>query len=137
MRQQLRYLGQLVPLIEAAAARMDDFLRFRLDRTINLRHRMITFCEVMHWHVQEQRFSGVLPAAPIGAVCPALPLRILMFPLFVKHAYNPPDEQICARRLECQYWQLLWGEVIFRARFSYGLSAKDNQTNSRPLSCED
>ena len=102
---------------ETAAARTDDFFRSRLDQMIDLRHPLVRLCEVMPWTVLERELSGVLPPAPAGAGRPALPLRMVIGLLYLKHAYNLSDEQVCARWLENPYWQFFCGEAIFQTRF--------------------
>ncbi len=49
-----------------------------------------------------------------GAGRSGLPVRLMAGLLYLKHAYNLSDEQVCDRWLENLYWQYSCGEVFFR-----------------------
>ena len=78
---------------ETAAARTDDFFRCRLDQMIEMRHPLSRLAEVMPWQALESELSGVLPPTPAGAGRPALPLRMIIGLLYLKHAYNLSDDR--------------------------------------------
>ncbi len=84
---------------------------------IEMRHPLIQLAALMPWETLERELSSVLPPAPAGAGRPALPLRMIIGLLYLKHAYNHSDEQVCARWLENPYWQFFCGEVFFQTRF--------------------
>ncbi|AEQ96607.1 transposase, degenerated [Xanthomonas oryzae pv. oryzicola BLS256] len=47
---------------------------------------------------------------------PALPVRLMIGLLYLKHAYDLSDEAVCARWLENPYWQFFNGELMFQTR---------------------
>lgn len=103
--------------VDGPEARSEDLFRSRLDQMIEMRHPLIQLAAVMPWETLERELSSVLPPAPAGAGRPALPFRMIIGLLYLKHAYNHSDEQVCARWLENPYWQLFCGEVFFQTRF--------------------
>lgn len=45
----------------------------------------------------EQALSAGLPADPVRGDRPALPIRLMAGLLYLKHAYDLPDEAVCER----------------------------------------
>ena len=99
---------------EGPEGRSDDLFRARLDQMIGNEHPLVKLAEKMPWEAIAERLSGVLPPEPAGAGRPALPMRLVVGLLYLKHAYNLSDEQVCARWLENPYWQHFCGEVYFQ-----------------------
>lgn len=94
--------------------RSDDLFRSRLDQMIGSDHPLVKLAEKMPWDAIAERLSGVLPPEPVGAGHPALPMRLVVGLLYLKHAYNLSDEEVCARWLENPYWQHFCGEVYLQ-----------------------
>ena len=101
---------------EGPDAQAEDLFRARLDNLIDLRHPLVKLADRMPWDAIAERLGRVLPPEPVAAGRPALPLRLVVGLLYLKHAYNLSDEQVCARWLENPYMQYFCGEVFFQTR---------------------
>jgi transposase, IS5 family len=116
-----------------------DFFRSRLDAMIDLRHPLAVLATRMPWvsieatlapiferRAREGRVGegidlfGATPVlASAGASAagrPRLPLRLMVGPLYLKHAYNESDESACERWAQDVYFQFFCGEEYFQPR---------------------
>ena len=101
---------------DSAAAHVDDLFRSRLENQIDLRHPLAQLAGRMPWPELEGALSPTLPADPVGGGRPALPVRLMAGLLYLKHAYDLSDEEVCVRWLENPYWQFFTGEVVFQTQ---------------------
>ena len=101
---------------EKGEARADELFRSRLDSQIDLRHPLAQLAGRMPWAELEDALSATLPPAPVGGGRPALPVRLMAGLLYLKHAHDLSDEDVCWRWLENPYWQFFTGEVFFQTR---------------------
>lgn len=101
---------------ETVEQRADELFRSRLDSQIDLRHPLAQLAGRMPWADLEDALSATLPPAPVGGGRPALPVRLMAGLLYLKHANDLSDEDVCWRWLENPYWQFFTGEVFFQTR---------------------
>ncbi|OOW91485.1 transposase [Xanthomonas campestris pv. vitistrifoliae] len=94
----------------------DELFRSRLENQIDLRHPLVQLSQRLPWDALEHALSPQFPATPTGGGRPALPVRLMIGLLYLKHAYDLSDEALCARWLENPYWQFFTGEVVFQTR---------------------
>lgn len=95
-------------------AHADELFRTRLENQIDLRHPLARLAGRMPWTALEDALSVTLPPAPVRGGRPALPVRLMAGLLYLKHAYDLSDEEVCVRWLENPYWQFFTGEVFFQ-----------------------
>jgi transposase, IS5 family len=100
--------------VDSMEAVSQDLFRARLDQIIDRRHPLAVLAARMPWAAIESELSEVLPPAPTGAGRAALPLRLMVGLLYLKHAFDASDEEVCTRWLENPYWQVFTGEVYFQ-----------------------
>lgn len=101
---------------DSAAAHADDLFRSRLENQIDLRHPLAQLAQRMPWDGLDDALAPTLPPDPAGGGRPALPVRLMAGLLYLKHAYDLSDEEVCVRWLENPYWQYFTGEVVFQTR---------------------
>jgi IS5 family transposase len=101
---------------EGAEAMSQELFRARLDALIDLSHPLAKLTRSMTWAEIEGAVSTMLPPAPADAGRPALPIRLMAWLLYLKHAYNLSDEATCERLLENCYWKCFTGDVYFQTR---------------------
>lgn len=101
---------------DSAAAHADDLFRSRLENQIDLRHPLAKLARRMPWSDLEDALAPTLPPDPEGGGRPALPVRLMAGLLYLKHAYDLSDEEVCVRWLENPYWQFFTGEVVFQTK---------------------
>ncbi len=101
---------------ETGEQRADELFRSRLDSQIDLRHPLAQLAGRMPWAALEDALWATLPPAPAGGGRPALPVRLMAGLLYLKHANDLSDEDVCWRWLENPYWQFFTGEVFFQTR---------------------
>jgi transposase, IS5 family len=105
----------------------DDFFRARLDSMIDMRHPLAVLATRMPWTEIEASLAPVLahkdrsgrvvrdadlfgPTAQLAgaglsnAGRPRLPLRLMVALLYLKHAFNLSDEELCERWSENVVW---------------------------------
>lgn len=99
---------------DTVAAHADDLFRSRLANQIDLRHPLAQLAGRMPWAALEDALAPTLPPDPAGGGRPALPVRLMAGLLYLKHAYDLSDEEVCVRWLENPYWQFFTGEVVFQ-----------------------
>jgi len=120
-------------------ASTDDFFRSRLDHMIDLRHPLAVLANRMPWQEIEaslaHRFARqakvgkkiedidlfgatvLLSGAGVSnAGRPRLPLRLMASLLYLKHAFNESDEDVCQRWGETPTGQYFSGLAYFEHR---------------------
>jgi len=119
-----------------------DFFRARLDAMIDLRHPLAVLATRLPWRELEAKLApiwerkareGVLCGAPEGdlwsngggvvagagvsaAGRPRLPLRLMCALIYLKHAFNLSDEELCERWSENVVWQYFSGMDYYEPR---------------------
>jgi IS5 family transposase len=101
---------------DSAAAHADELFRSRLENQIDLRHPLAKLAWRMPWADLEDALAPTLPPDPRRGGRPALPVRLMAGLLYLKHACDLSDEEVCVRWLENPYWQFFTGEVVFQTR---------------------
>ena len=101
---------------QTPTAHADDLFRSRLESQIDLRHPLAQLAARMPWAELASALASTLPPAPAAGGRPALPVRLMAGLLYLKHAYNLSDDDVCVRWLENPYWQFFTGEVFFQTR---------------------
>jgi IS5 family transposase len=117
----------------------DDFFRARLDSMIDMRHPLVVLATRMPWAEIEASLAPVLshkdrsghvvqdadlfgPTAQLAgagmsnAGRPRLPLRLMVALLYLKHAFNLSDEELCDRWSENVVWQFFSGMAYYEPR---------------------
>ena len=117
----------------------DDFFRARLDSMIDMRHPLVVLATRMPWADIEAALAPVLahkdrsgrmvqdadlfgPTAQLAgaglsnAGRPRLPLRLMVALLYLKHAFNLSDEELCDRWSENVVWQFFSGMAYYEHR---------------------
>ena len=117
----------------------DDFFRARLDSMIDMRHPLAVLATRMPWAEIEASLAPVLahkdrsgrliqdadlfgPTSQIAgaglsnAGRPRLPLRLMVALLYLKHAFNLSDEELCERWSENVVWQFFSGMAYYEPR---------------------
>ena len=114
-----------------------DFFRNRLATMLDGRHPLVVLADRMPWEALEEALHQKRQATPIqeqvsedllgtrvqrrgGHVSragrPALPIRLMVGLLYLKHAYDESDEGVCARYAESPAWQYFCGQEYFEHR---------------------
>ena len=88
-----------------------DLFRSRLSNLIDLNHPLCTLAEKFRWKRFEVEF-GKLFSPKKGRT--AVPTRIIVGLLYLKHTYNQSDEDVVARFVENPYWQHFCGFDYFQ-----------------------
>ena len=117
----------------------DDFFRARLDSMIDMRHPLAVLATRMPWADIEAALLPVLAhkdragrlvedadlfgatsqlagAGQSNAGRPRLPLRLMVALLYLKHAFNLSDEELCQRWSENVVWQFFSGMAYYEPR---------------------
>ena len=117
----------------------DDFFRARLDSMIDMRHPLAVLATRMPWAEIEASLAPVLAhkdrtgrvvqdadlfgpttqlagAGLSNAGRPRLPLRLMVALLYLKHAFNLSDEELCERWSENVVWQFFSGMAYYEPR---------------------
>lgn len=117
----------------------DDFFRARLDSMIDMRHPLAVLATRMPWATIEASLAPLLahkdrggrvvqdadlfgPTAQLAgaglsnAGRPRLPLRLMVALLYLKHAFNLSDEELCERWSENVVWQFFSGLAYYEPR---------------------
>ena len=110
----------------------DDFFRARLDSMIDMRHPLAVLATRMPWAEIEAALAPLLAhkdrsgrmvqdadlfgataqlagAGQSNAGRPRLPVRLMVALLYLKHAFNLSDEELCERWSENVVWQFFSG----------------------------
>jgi transposase, IS5 family len=117
----------------------DDFFRARLDSMIDMRHPLAVLATRMPWAEIEASLAPLLahkdrsgrmvqdadlfgPTAQLAgaglsnAGRPRLPMRLMVALLYLKHAFNLSDEELCERWSENVVWQFFSGMAYYEPR---------------------
>jgi transposase, IS5 family len=117
----------------------DDFFRARLDSMIDMRHPLAVLATRMPWTAIEASlapllahkdrsgrvvhdadlFGATAPLAGAGlsnAGRPRLAVRLMVALLYLKHAFNLSDEELCERWSENVVWQFFSGMAYYEPR---------------------
>ena len=117
----------------------DDFFRARLDSMIDMRHPLVVLATRMPWTDIEASLAPLLahkdrsgrlvqdadlfgPTAQLAgaglsnAGRPRLPIRLMVALLYLKHAFNLSDEELCERWSENVVWQFFSGLAYYEPR---------------------
>ncbi len=117
----------------------DDFFRARLDSMIDMRHPLAVLATRMPWAAIEASLAPLLahkdrsgrlvqdadlfgPTAQLAgaglsnAGRPRLPIRLMVALLYLKHAFNLSDEELCQRWSENVVWQFFSGMAYYEPR---------------------
>lgn len=117
----------------------DDFFRARLDSMIDMRHPLAVLATRMPWAQIEASLAPLLlhkdrdgrlvqdadlfgPTAHLAgaglsnAGRPRLALRLMVALLYLKHAFNLSDEELCERWSENVVWQFFSGMAYYEPR---------------------
>jgi IS5 family transposase len=117
----------------------DDFFRARLDSMIDMRHPLAVLSTRMPWVEIEAALAPLLAhkdrsgrliqdadlfgasaqlagAGLSNAGRPRLPLRLMVALLYLKHAFNLSDEELCQRWSENVVWQFFSGLAYYEPR---------------------
>lgn len=92
-------------------ARPLDLFQAQFDQILNLDHPLVVLAGRIDW----SRFDTSLEqcfSVEVGA--PALPTRLMVGLLYLKHAFNESDESLLERWLENPYWQFFCGFHTFQ-----------------------
>jgi len=88
-----------------------DLFRLELVNLIDTRHELVRLAELIDWSVFEREFGGQF-VSTTGR--PALPSRLVVGLLYLKHTFALSDEDVVERWTENPYWQHFCGERYFR-----------------------
>lgn len=88
-----------------------NLLQGDLEFLIDLNHELCLLAERINWNKFEQDFAGYFPAN-IGNS--ALPARLIVGVLYLKHAFGLSDEAVVAMWKENPYWQYFCGMQYFQ-----------------------
>ena len=94
-----------------------DFFRSRLDAMIDLRHPLAVLLQKASREYEVPNGSdlfgptlGTVVAVDVSpAGRPRLPIRLMCALLYLKHAFNLSDEELCERWAENVVWQYFSG----------------------------
>ena len=88
-----------------------NLLQNDLEFLLDLNHELCLLAERINWDKFEQDFADYFPAS-VGN--PALPARLVVGVLYLKHAYGMSDEAVVERWVENPYWQYFCGMQYFQ-----------------------
>lgn len=88
-----------------------DLFRLELVNLIDRRHELARLAELIDWAVFDREFS---PQFVSTTGRPALPTRLMVGLLYLKHLFALSDEDVVSRWVENPYWQYFCGERHFR-----------------------
>lgn len=91
-----------------------DLFRERLDRMIDMSHRLVTLSKLVKWDWLEDAVSKYYclnNGRPGGSV------RLMVGLMILKDIEGQSDESLCQRWVENPYWQYFCGEEFFKHKF--------------------
>lgn len=91
-----------------------DLFRSELKSILNLRHELCRMAELIEWQRFENQLAEFFPSEK---GCPALPSRLIVGLMYLKHAFNLSDEVLVERWVENPYWQYFCGKQYLRHDF--------------------
>jgi IS5 family transposase len=93
-----------------------DLVQGELEFLIDLNHELCLLADKINWGKFEQDFAGYFPAT-VGN--PALPARLVVGVLYLKHAFALSDEAAVERWVENPYWQYFCGMQYFQRNLPF------------------
>jgi IS5 family transposase len=87
-----------------------------LEFVINLNHELCLLAEKIVWQKFESEFAGYFPSSCGN---PALPARLVVGVLYLKHAFGLSDEEVVAQWVENPYWQYFCGMEHFQHKIPF------------------
>ena len=114
-----------------------DLFRQTLEEMVDPKHPLVILSRRIPWKSLEEKVAPLLVPEPRPATevevedlfgksiqpvaanpggRPRLPTRLLMSLLYLKHAFNLSDEELCARWAESVPWQLFSGQTFYEPR---------------------
>ena len=115
-----------------------DLFRQTLEEMVDPKHPLVILSRRIPWKTLEKKVapllvperrsasavevddlfgSSVQMVSPNPGGRPRLPTRLLMSLLYLKHAFNLSDEELCARWAESVPWQFFSGQTYYEPRF--------------------
>ena len=115
-----------------------DLFRQTLEEMVDPKHPLVILSRRIPWKTLEEKVapllvperrsalavevddlfgSSVQMVSPNPGGRPRLPTRLLMSLLYLKHAFNLSDEELCARWAESVPWQFFSGQTYYEPRF--------------------
>jgi IS5 family transposase len=91
--------------------RQIDLIHGDLEFMLDLNHELCLLADRINWNKFEQEFAGYFPAT-VGN--PALPARLVVGVLYLKHAFALSDEAVVSMWKENPYWQYFCGMQYFQ-----------------------
>lgn len=88
-----------------------NLLQNDLEFLLDLKHELCLLADRINWDKFEQDFAGYFPST-VGN--PALPARLVVGVLYLKHAFALSDEVVVERWVENPYWQYFCGMQYFQ-----------------------
>ncbi len=89
---------------------------FSLKDTLDQKHPLYILSEKINWQQFKEAFTTPLYCSNNGR--PALPIRLMMGLLILKHLRNISDESVIEKYSENVYYQYLCGQSEFVAKVS-------------------
>ncbi|NOR70990.1 MAG: IS5 family transposase [Methylomarinum sp.] len=88
-----------------------DLLQGDLEFLIDLNHELCLLADRINWNKFEEDFAEYFPA---NCGNPALPARLVVGVLYLKHAFGLSDEAVVSMWKENPYWQYFCGMQYFQ-----------------------
>ncbi len=85
----------------------DDLYRAKLEYIIDLKHPLVLLSEKISWEIFDTEFEKFYNLE-FGR--PAVPIRLMVSLLILKHMFNESDETVVDRWQENAYWQYFSGQ---------------------------
>lgn len=122
----------MVPKKKTEAERSQgDLFRVMLRDVVDPKHPLVILGNAIDWDVIEKKIS---PLFSQNNGRPALPIRMIVGLLYLKHAYDIGDGALLETWLENPYWQYFTGGIFFEHKIPFDSS---NMTNWRKRIGED
>jgi len=93
-----------------------DLTQGDLEFLIDLNHELCLLAERINWSKFEKEFADYFPST-VGN--PALPARLVVGVLYLKHAFGLSDEGVVAMWVENPYWQYFCGMQYFQHKLPF------------------
>lgn len=93
-----------------------ELFNTKLTSIINLDHELYLLASRINWDKFESEFAGYFPAKK-GK--PALPARLVVGVLYLKHAFALSDEEAVSAWVENPYWQYFCGMIYFQHKMPF------------------
>jgi IS5 family transposase len=96
---------------EQKKEKQQDMFKTELEYILDLEHPLCKLAEKINWKKFEEDFAGYFPS-PVGNT--ALPSRLVVGILYLKHAFGISDEKVVSQWVENPYWQYFCGMQYFQ-----------------------